>query len=342
MSRGRDPFEAVLKTLASDPVTEFGAAGARVEPLGVVDGPFSTVRRVIVRSPGRTTRAYLKILKPRGPGQDELASVSRMLTREYQATLALYETLRQDDEIGAVRPIACLPEHRALVTEEVPGRPLSHFLRQADTLTNELESVAARVGRWVRTYQMIGGRSERVALDERRSYLDHRLQLLVGRVLSAAERQASLARFDELACAIGPSVPGTRIHADFSPTNIIVGPEGRVTVLDFTMAKTGTRHHDLSHAYFHLDLMSARHQQRAPIFRALQRSMLEGFDPALDARDALFRMMLMQHAVCHVALLAERRVPIVDVAYRWFLKRRWRTCEQIADSRERQPGLRVA
>jgi hypothetical protein len=46
------------------------------------------------------------------------------------------------------------------------------------------------------------------------------------------------------------------------------------------MAKTGTRHHDLSHLYFHLDLMAARHQQREPIFRGLQRSMLEGFDPA--------------------------------------------------------------
>ena len=50
----------------------------------------------------------------------------------------------------------------------------------------------------------------------------------------------------------------------------------------------------------------------------------------------------MQHAVCHVALLAERRVPIVDVAYRWFLKRRWRICELIADLREREPGLHVA
>jgi hypothetical protein len=35
-------------------------------------------------------------------------------------------------------------------------------------------------------------------------------------------------------------------------------------------------------------------------------------------------------------------VPIVDVAYRWFLKRRWQTCERIADLREREPGLRVA
>jgi hypothetical protein len=119
-----------------------------------------------------------------------------------------------------------------------------------------------------------------------------------------------------------------------------VGPSGtarRIRIAD-NLVYGGTRHHDLSHLYFHLDLMAARHRQREPILRALQRSKLEGFDPALDARDALFRMMLMQHAVCHVALLAERRVPIVDVAYRWFLKRRWRICERLP---ERERELRV-
>jgi hypothetical protein len=39
--------------------------------------------------------------------------------------------------------------------------------------------------------------------------------------------------------------------------------------------------------------------------------------------------MLLQHAVCHVAILAERRVPLADAAYRWFMRRRWRLCERI-------------
>jgi hypothetical protein len=34
--------------------------------------------------------------------------------------------------------------------------------------------------------------------------------------------------------------------------------------------------------------------------------------------------MLLQHGVCHIALTAERRVPVVDAAYRWFMRRRWR------------------
>jgi hypothetical protein len=54
----------------------------------------------------------------------------------------------------------------------------------------------------------------------------------------------------------------------------------------------------------------------------------------------LFRMMLLQHAVCHVALLAERRIPFVDRAYRWFLRRRWLMCERIDAGRGKD--LRVA
>jgi len=51
--------------------------------------------------------------------------------------------------------------------------------------------------------------------------------------------------------------------------------------------------------------------------------MLAGYRPDLSTADPLFRLMLLQHAVCHVALLAERRFSILDAAYRWFLRRRW-------------------
>ena len=46
--------------------------------------------------------------------------------------------------------------------------------------------------------------------------------------------------------------------------------------------------------------------------------MVAGYHADLSTADPLFRLMLLQHAVCHVALLAERRFPIVDAAYRWF------------------------
>ena len=340
MTQERDVFAPVLTALTADPSTEFGEPGARIEALRTIHGPFSSVQRVRIRTPSRTTHAYVKVLRPREPGGEELARIDRMLEREYGATRALYEALHQDAALGALRPIAILPEHRALVTEEVPGRPWGEVLAGVAALTEQQTDIARRVGAWVRIYQSIGGTAGVVEIAERRSYLDDRLRLIEGRVISPAERRAVLRQFDALAVQIGTStVPAVAIHADLTPMNIIVGEDGRVTVLDFTMAKTSTAFHDLSHVFFHLEMMASRHRARRALFRALQRAMLNGYDTTLSAGHPLFRMMLMQQGVCHVALLAERRLPFVDVAYRWFLKRRWDVCHRMSAD---DPELRVA
>src|SRR5687768_8935136 len=121
MSQGGDVLATVLDALKRDPSTEFGDRGASIEHLARVDGPFSTVHRVRIYTPTRSVTAYAKILKPYGNTPEELAMADRMLRREFKATQGLFEVLRQDSEIGAVRPIAFLPEHRAVVTEEFPG-----------------------------------------------------------------------------------------------------------------------------------------------------------------------------------------------------------------------------
>lgn len=331
MSRRFDRFEQVLAALAADPSTEFGEPGAHVSTLGEIDGHYSTVRRVSVLTRGRTMRAYIKILKPRGGGDEDLAQADWFLQREYDATAAFYSAVKQDAAIGAVRPIAILPELRALVTEEVPGRPLGRILARTTTPTEDLLTVASRVGAWVRAYQRLGGGTRTVDISRLRVYVDDRLKLLHPRVISGSDREATLARLDALAIELGVSaVPAVPIHADLGPMNIIVGDDGRVTVLDFTMAKKGTAHHDLSHVYFHLELLAARRPRRRELVDAFERAMLAGYDSSLSPDDdPLFRMMLLQHAVCHVAFIAERRLPVVDAAYRWFLRRRWQTCERL-------------
>ena len=327
MSHGGDRFATVLNALAAQSDTEFGQPGAVVEVLRQVDGPFSSVQRVRITTPTRAVHAYTKILKPRKPGPDQLAAIDRMLKREYNATAALYQALPQDDSLAAIRPIALLPELHALVTEEAPGRPLGEVLEDTTVSDASLLAVAARVGRWTRLYQQLVHVQGRVALSERREYLDARLRLLEGRVLSAAERAFWLDRFDTLARELGQTdLPAVAIHADLGPMNIVVDDNGRIAVIDFTMAKSGTRHHDLSHVYFHLELHATRHHAQRARVSALQRAMLDGYEPGLSAADPLFQLMLLQHVVCHLALLAERRVPMIDVVYRWYLRRRWQQC----------------
>ena len=330
MSHASDVFGPVLQALAADPTTEFGAPGARVEVLRQIDGPFSSVQRLRVHTPARTFHAYTKVLRPRRGGTDELSQIDRFLRREFAATTALYDALPRDADIGAVRPIALLPEYRALATEEVPGRPFGELLRDLSQPQDGLEVIAGRVGGWVRVYQSVIEANGEISLSNRRAYVDERLKLLEGRVLSPSDRRDTLARFDDLCREIGVSaVPAVAIHADLTPMNIIVAQNGRVAVLDFTMAKAGTEHHDLSHVYFHLQLLAAKNPRRRASIAALQRAMLAGYRPGLSTADPLFRLMLLQHGVCHVALLAERRFPIVDAAYRWFLRRRWQACSQV-------------
>jgi len=339
MLQSADPFERVLAALAADPATDFGTPGSTVERLARIEGLYSSVLRVRIRTPARTLQAYVKVLKPRGPGDEERAQADRFLMREYQATAAFYQAVQRTPGIGAVRPIAILPEHRAMVTEEVPGRPLGEILARAREVTDGLTAIASRVGSWTRTYQAVGGESGEVEVAQLRAYLDHRLRLIEGRVLAPGGRAEALARFDALAAELErPALRAVPIHADLGPMNIIVDDEGRVTVLDFTMAKSGTRFHDLSHVYFHLGLMAARDPRRKGLFGTLQRAMLAGYDPALVPEHPLFRLMLLQHGVCHVALLAERRLPVVDPAYRWFLRRRWSVCQQLVPA---QPELRA-
>lgn len=333
MPPGGEDFGPVLRALAADPSTEFGAAGAHVDVLRTIVGRYSSVQRVRIQTPTRTTHAYLKILKPRGPGEEELARADRMLRREYEATAALHKALRQDAGLGALRPIAFLPDLRAIATEEVPGRPWAEIIAARSAVVDEQVAVARRVGRWVRIYQGLSDTPGRIEIAERRAYLDDRLKLLEDRVISPGERQGVLERFDRLAGEIGTdSVRRVPIHADLTPANIVVDNEGRVTVLDFTMAKAGTEYLDLTHVYFHLELMRLRHRSRNEMFVSLQRALLAGYDPVLSSDDPLFRMMLMQHAVCHIALLAERRVPVLDVAYRWFVRRRWIVCDRMASA----------
>ena len=326
-----DPFDTLLSHLSRDRSTEFGRPGARVDVLRRIEGPFSSVRQVRITAPSSApTVAYIKILKSHGEGAEELARLDRMVAREHKTLLTVHRAAEHHAKLRTVRPIAYVPQLRAIVTEAVPGHSLSEVLKHGQRDRERLASAAAGVGAWIRLYQTLDDPARDVELAERRQYLDERLQLLERRVLSSADRRNVLALFDRLARNVGvPHVHGVRIHGDLAPTNIIVDPEGRVAVLDFTMVKAGTVYHDITHLYFHLELMRLRRRRRWPHLGAVQQALLEGYREGLTAEDPLFRLMLLQHAVCHVALLAERRSRRFAAAYHWLARRRWRLCEQM-------------
>src|SRR5215218_8624216 len=96
MSQGSAAFDPVLKALAADSTTDFGAPGAEMEVLRQIDGPYSSVRRVRIKTAAGTLHAYIKVLHPRGPGPEEAARADRFIKREFDATSALHRALQQD------------------------------------------------------------------------------------------------------------------------------------------------------------------------------------------------------------------------------------------------------
>jgi Ser/Thr protein kinase RdoA (MazF antagonist) len=333
MFRGTAEFEPVIAELARNAAAHFGAETVEIEPVRRIDGPYSSVLNVRVSGRNSQSGAYIKVYKPRSNSEADLARADRFLQREFRATSALHAALAAQSELGALRPIACLPQHRAIVTAEVIGRPFGDLLTTASAPRERIVEVGRRVGRWIRAYQQIAPSDGRVELSERRAYIDERLRHLQAGVLDEAGRRHVLAHVDALSSAVGtPSVPAVAIHADLTPTNVLVGDDGRVTVLDFTMAKAGSVYHDLAHMYFHLGLFAQRKRSHAAVARDVQRALLDGYQPSLSPDEPLFALMMWQHAVCHLAMLAERRIPVGGAAYRWLLRRRWKDVSYLASS----------
>jgi aminoglycoside phosphotransferase (APT) family kinase protein len=319
-------FEPVLAALAAGAEEYFGDARALIEVVDRYERPFSALLRVRVRAEGVDTYAFIKTFKLRRSGPEELAQLRRFVEREYRATRRLHEAFAGKAGLHALRPLALLPEHLTIVTEQVQGRTLDQVLRQSLWGAGPRAAAVAaaeRVGAWVRTYQEVTAVEGALSLDERREYLDVRLLKLTSSMLTAGDRGIALRIFDQLAARVNPPAPPlVAIHADLTPTNIMVDTDGRVTILDFAMAKSGARHHDLSHLFFHLGRLSWRRLMPDHVAE-VQQALLRSFDPAVSTADPLFALMLLQHAVCHIAQLAERDVGTLRPAYRAFVRRRW-------------------
>ena len=168
----------MLAALAAGAEEYFGDGGATIEALERHERPFSALLRVRVRAMGADTYAFIKTFKPRRSGPEELAQLRRFVEREYRATRKLHEAFTGKPGLNALRPLALLPEHLTIVTEQVQGRTLDQVLRQS--LWGAGPRAAA--GRRRRARRCMGAHvsgghcgAGGLSLDERREYLDIRL-----------------------------------------------------------------------------------------------------------------------------------------------------------------------
>jgi tRNA A-37 threonylcarbamoyl transferase component Bud32 len=337
-----DPSAPVLEVLRDRAASLFGDARAQLEPTAIFDRPYSTVIRLRIMTPETAPfYAFTKIYKVRPSTAYEVAKAPADVVRdEFAATSRLHAVLAGRPGLRSPRPIVALPEHGAIVTQEVEGVPLDTVLRHPPRrrdAADMLVAVATRIGAWVRTYQGLSAPAAVWSAADARAYLNDRLRYICPRVLNAEARRDALYLFDRLAARIVPgSEPLVPIHADLCPANILVAADGGIAVLDFATTQMGTRYHDIAHLYLHLDLARRRRWRRAAT-RPIEDALIAGFDRPAAVHEPMFRLMLLQHAVCHVTQIVDeggrvRRLTIPALA-RW----RWRTCfamPELADPAE--------
>jgi len=334
MTLSTDGFAALLSALAAGSQQYFGDRDAILEPVSRLERPFSDLLRLRVTAAGRESHAFLKIFKARLSTPEELAQLRRFVEREFRATTSLYEAVRSHSGLNALRPVALFADDLAIVTEEVVGVRFDRLLRDGlwgRRTIAPVPDVAGRIGAWVRTYQQVIEAEGLLSLEERRDYLEVRIQRLkAAGVFAEGDRKLVLDYFDTTAAFIAPQPMAlVAIHADLCPTNILIGFDGGVTILDFAMAKTCARYNDVAHLFMHLEFLRWRPRLRSHVINEAQTALLLGYDPSLSPDDPLFRLVLLEHLVCHLTFLAERQTGHLEPAYRWFLRRRWAKCSRI-------------
>ena len=305
-------FGPVFTRLESDVARYFGVSEVALTTLEAHDRLYSDLARVSVherRSQRLLGHVFVKVYKPKDmPGGP--AALRQRVGDDFEATRHAHAVMQSHDHVGIVPPVACYPDLLAIVTEQVDGSTLLDHLEEhaawfpRQTTVDALVATMARVGRWIRIYQTTGSSSRGVAIGELRSYVDHRLDLLFRRDgISAEDRAALLLAIETLGSDVRcESLTEVPIHADLALANVLICPE-RVVVLDFAMAKAGTRLHDLTRLYVQLDLLTVKPQFRRHVIGRLQQALVEGYDERLTANDPLFRILCLMHRVNHLSTL---------------------------------------
>ena len=308
----------ILERLQTDASMHFGCSSVSFVPDGFQDRPFSHVLRVGVCLGGNLRpdmHVFVKSLKPK-PIPGGLEAMRQRVARDFEATQRAHAALASHPDLGAVRPVACYPELLAIVTEQVTGPTLLDYLDAEISWWPSASSVAsaratmARVGRWIRAFQDANAPGSPTSIQGLRDYIDIRLERLVshaGPRFTADDRVSVLRHIDRLGATVRPEeLRQVAAHCDMSLGNVLVS-DGRIVVLDFAMTGFETRLNDLTKVFLQIDLLRAKPQYRTRVVRALQVSLLEGFDPCQRTDAPLFRLSMLLHRVNHLTGLYVNR-----------------------------------
>lgn len=287
--------------------------------------PYSTVYRLQFRSAGESSSPalYAKVFRPSAKNLQNQQKYLQRLQTEFEVAQQLRAALPEQAQFAFVRPVAYYPELLALVTEESRGRVLAEIISDACkpwALRKALEQTVLhcrRAGQALAAMQAATRSATPFDPDEFLDYVKLRLQrLLESTSVPFSSNDYKLVRnFLERALLVLPAEQLTQCgcHSDYAPFNLLADEE-RVTVLDFSMFKTGSCYNDVT--YFHHRVEGYLHKPiyRTDAIRTVQRAFLEGYNAACGRtqnpveNDLLFRVLWMKHVINNYSAIMRNRV----------------------------------
>jgi aminoglycoside phosphotransferase (APT) family kinase protein len=327
-------FRPVLADVCRDVEAVFGP-DVWLDPVEMRERLFSFLLRARVCPKGSQSprsHIYLKVGKP--PASEAARERSRLrITSDFTTMRRVFERMGHGSDFGAVRPIACYPDHLAIVTEQVDGETLLERIQHQlawprhGGRAGDLRPIVERAGRWIAAFQATVPPAEERPTEPIGPYVDARLRQLAQRAGASGQalRQRVMTHVEALAAETDRDPRAVSVHADLSPSNVLVSGS-RVVVLDFAMTRLGHPLQDAARLFTQLDLLKVKPQFRAAAIDELQDALLRGFAPGLSRHDPAFRLQVLSQRVNHLASLSTRRYSWREAAYNWLVKRshvRW-------------------
>ncbi len=318
----------------------------KVEVTQTFQRPHSVLARCKVIGSQGTAGVYVKRYIPNFPANRNSSpeALRKSVERDFQTHLYWFERFKHKNGFCVVEPLFSLPENHIIVTREVSGQRLYDLLTRAvkwgasKNLQKKLENDFFHIGGWLKALQSFEETEppeSNYSVDELIAYINIRLKKLTGdpRRHFPVKYRDRILHFLE---STKPAIPESELrvcftHSDFSPGNIMVHSDGRITVLDFNKVQKDSYLLDLSRLYHQTGLWSFKpFTTTGPIAR-FRKKLLEGFaHPAVD-KSLLFRFFLIRHTLTHLVTVTRFwRVNPIEKGYNfWVLHKELQLLDQL-------------
>lgn len=204
----------------------------------------SAIGRVNLKlNSGKQQRLWLKIDKSFFSDQER----GRQIAEEsYGVLVKLYDSFSEDDNLGIIKPVCYIPKLGALVTEEVPGTLLGKIIYRYVFSLNKfipygkkrVAEILSKCGEWLAKLQEISASDKELSGIELDFLSDGNIRKDLFRLeeIDVNKNTIEILRdylFKHLPFVKKLSQKAVGCHVDFSPRNIIIGKNNKITLLDF-------------------------------------------------------------------------------------------------------------